>query len=179
MRAKDDFLLILDFLPHGKPGERRAEPVAQGLGENFLSLLEVVVREGVTLKPKQKVYIGADRREEVKYIKGRISYEELTSFARETLKEVVEELVQKNEKRFVEFFNTSGPITTRFHSLELLPGIGKKHMWEIIKQRKQKKFESFAELQQRIGMLPDPKRILVQRILKELQGKDRFKVFVA
>ena len=176
---KDDYLIVLDFLPYGKPGDRRAEPIAQGIGEQYFNLLEVVIKEGIHLKPKDRVYIGPEKREEVKYVKGRIKYQDLTTLAKENLKEVLKEIVEKEEKRFVDFFNRAGPITTRLHSLELLPGIGKKHMWEIIQQRKKKLFESFEELQKRIPMLPNPKRIIVERILEELQEKDRHRLFVA
>ena len=176
---KDDYLIVLDFLPYGKPGDRRAEPIAQGIGDQYFNLLEVVIKEGIHLKPKDRVYIGPEKREEVKYVKGRIKYQDLTTLAKENLKEVLKEIVEKEEKRFVDFFNRAGPITTRLHSLELLPGIGKKHMWEIIQQRKKKLFESFEELQKRIPMLPNPKRIIVERILEELQEKDRHRLFVA
>ena len=176
---KDDYLIVLDFLPYGKPGDRKAEPIAQGIGDKYFNLLEVVVKEGLQLKPKDRVYIGPEKREEVKYIKGRIRYEDLTTLAKENLKEVLNEIVERDEKRFVDFFNKAGPITTRLHSLELLPGIGKKHMWEIIQERKKKLFESFEELQKRIPMLPNPKRIIVERILEELQNKDRHRLFVA
>jgi len=176
---KDDYLIVLDFLPYGKPGDRKAEPIAQGIGDKYFNLLEVVIKEEIQLKPKERIYIGPEKREEVKYIKGRIRYEDLTTLAKENLKEVLNEIVEKDEKRFVDFFNRAGPITTRLHSLELLPGIGKKHMWEIIRQRKKKLFESFEELQKRIPMLPNPKRIIVERILEELQDKDRHRLFVA
>ena len=176
---KDDYLIVLDFLPYGKPGDRKAEPIAQGIGDKYFNLLEVVIKEEVQLKPKDRIYIGPEKREEVKYIKGRIRYEDLTTLAKENLKEVLNEIVERDEKRFVDFFNRAGPITTRLHSLELLPGIGKKHMWEIIQQRKKKLFESFEELQKRIPMLPNPKRIIVERILEELQDKDRHRLFVA
>jgi len=49
---KDDYLIVLDFLPYGKPGDRRAEPIAQGIGEQYFNLLEVVIKEGIHLKPK-------------------------------------------------------------------------------------------------------------------------------
>jgi len=176
---KDDYLIVLDFLPYGKPGDRKAEPIVQGIGDKYFNLLEVVIKEGIQLKPKDRIYIGPEKREEVKYIKGRIRYEDLTTLAKENLKEVLNEVVERDEKRFVEFFNKAGPITTRLHSLELLPGIGKKHMWEIIQERKKKLFDSFEELQKRIPMLPNPKRIVVERILEELQDKDRHRLFVA
>lgn len=178
MPMKDEYLIILDFFPHGKPGDKRAEPLVQGIGESFFNLLEVVIKEGKVVKPFDRVYIGEEKREEVKYIRGRIKYHELTSYARGILEKVIEDVIEKNEKRFVEFFNKAGPLTTRLHSLELLPGIGKKHMWEIIRERKERPFTSFADLQKRISMLPNPKRMIVKRIIEELQSKDRHKLFI-
>lgn len=179
MNRREEYLIVLDFLPRGKPGDRRIEPLAQGIGETYFSLLEVVIKEGVTIKPKDRIYVGADKREEVKYIRGRIRYDDLTTFAKNLLEEVVSEIVDKNEERFVEFFNKAGAITTRLHSLELLPGIGKKHMWQIIQERKKKNFKNFDELQKRISMLPNPKKMIVRRIIDELQNKDRHRLFVA
>jgi putative nucleotide binding protein len=131
------------------------------------------------VKPKDRLYIGNEKRDEVKYIRGRIKYNELTSFARSELEGIISEFVTKEEKRFVDFFNKAGPVTTRLHTLELLPGIGKKHLWDIITQRKKKPFESFKELQERISMLPNPKRMIVRRIIDELEEKDRYRLFVS
>lgn len=178
MRLKDDFLIVLDFLPRGKPADRKAEPIAQGIGEKYFNLLEVVIKENYDIKPKDRIYIGSEKRLEVKYIKGKIRYDDLTRFAKDILEEVILNIIEKDEKRFVDFFNKAGPITTRLHSLELLPGIGKKHMWEIIKARKTKNFSNFKELQKRIEMLPDPKKMIIKRIIEELQDKDRYKLFV-
>ena len=175
---KDENAIVLDFLARGKPGDRKAEPVAQVLGEKFFSLLEIVIKEGVFVKPRDKIYIGDQSREQVEYIRGRINFSDLTSYAKTELEGVLEEIVTKDEKRFIEFFNKAGPITTRLHSLELLPGIGKKHMWDLINARKKKPFESFADLQQRVEMLPDPKRILIRRMLDEFEEKDRYRLIV-
>ncbi len=179
MLAKDEYVIVLDFLPHGKPGDRRAEPLAQTIGERYFNLLEVVIKDGIFVKPKDKLYIGEGKRDQVKYIRGKITYKDLTSYAKDILEEVLEEIIGKEEKRFVDFFNRSGPLTTRVHSLELLPGIGKKHMWNIISERKKKPFESFKEIQDRIQMMPDPKKIIIKRILEELEGKDKHRLFVA
>ena len=179
MVAKDDYVIVLDFLPHGKPTDRRGEPIAQVIGEQFFNLLEIVVKEGVGLKTGDRIYVGPEKRDHVKYIRSRISYNDLTNFAKSELENVVEELMSKNEKRFVEFFNQAGPITTRLHSLELLPGIGKKHMWAIINERKKKPFENFSDLRKRVEMLPDPRKIIMRRILDELEGKDKYRLFVA
>lgn len=179
MVAKDDYVVVLDFLPRGKPMDRKVEPIAQVIGDKFFNLLEVVVKDGVALKTGERLYIGPDKRDIVKYIRSRISYKELTNFSRSELETVIRDIMSKDEKRFVSFFNTAGPITTRLHSLELLPGIGKKHMWSVINARKTKPFENFDDLRQRVDMLPDPRKIVIRRILDEFEGKDRYRLFVA
>jgi len=176
---KDDYVIVLDFLPHGKASDRRAEALVQGLGEKFFNLLEIITKDDIAVKPGDRVYIGDEKREQVKYIRGRIEYSELTNFAKNEIEIRITDLIDKDEKRFVNFFNIAGPVTTRLHSLELLPGIGKKHMWSIISERKKKKFDNFQDLQERVEMLPDPKRMIIKRIIDELQNKDRHKLFVA
>lgn len=178
MVAKDDNVIVLDFLSHGKSGDRKAEPIAQVIGDKFFNLLEIVIKEELQVRPKDKLYIGADKRDKVKYIRSRIEYNDLTNFSKAELSEVVTEIIDNDEKRFVNFFNRAGPITTRLHSLELLPGIGKKHMWEIIKNRKAKPFEDFEDLRTRVSMLPEPKNMIVKRVVDELEGKDRYRLFV-
>ncbi len=179
MVAKDDYVIVLDFLPHGRPGDRKAEPLAQAIGEKFFNLLEIIIKDGVAIKPKDKLYIGGDKREEVKYIRSRIDYRQLTNFSKTELESTIKDLITSNEEKFVDFFNRAGPLTTRLHSLELLPGIGKRHMWEIINERKKKPFENFTDLKQRVSMLPDPNKMIIKRILDELQSKDRHRLFVA
>jgi putative nucleotide binding protein len=176
---KDDYAIILDFLPHGKAQDRKSEPLVQAIGEKFFNLLEIILKDGLTVKPGEKLYIGDDKRDKVKYIRGRINFSDLTIVAKDELERTITVLISQDEKRFINFFNLAGPITTRLHSLELLPGIGKKHMWDIINERKKKQFESFQELQQRVEMLPDPKRMVIKRIMEELEGKDRYKLFIA
>ncbi len=176
---KDDYVIVLDFLLHGKPGDRRAEPVAQAIGEKFFNLLEIIIKQDLQAKTGDRIYIGEDKRDKVDYIRGRIKYSDLTSFAKSELPNVIAGLLNTDEKRFVNFFNIAGPVTTRLHSLELLPGIGKKHMWDIITERKVRPFENFSDLQTRVAMLPDPKKIIARRIVDELEEKDRYRLFVA
>jgi len=59
----------------------------------------------------------------------------------------------------------------------LLPGLGKKHMQEILKQRKEKEFESFEEMKSRIQNLPDPEKAVEKRILQELINMERYNLF--
>ena len=176
---RDEYVIVLDFLPHGHPADRKPEPIAQTVGEKYFNLLEVVIKEGISVKPGERLYIGEGKRDKVKYIKGRIRYEQLTALAKDELERVVEQIVEKDQQRFVNFFNLAGPITTRMHSLELLPGIGKKHLWDIINERKKKPFESFEDIKKRIEMMPDPKKTIIKRILMEIKGEDKRRIFVA
>lgn len=184
----EEHAIVLDYLPQGrhegdKPVYKR-EPVAYAMGEEFLTLIELVPRKGVTLESHERVYIGKDERDKIEYIKKRVEYDDLTSAAKSELPYAVDEGVTKNEAKFVEFFNESQAISTRLHRLELLPGIGKKLMWELIGERKDP-FKSFDDISKRIKSLPDPKKLIVKRILLEMEGgerklgKGKYKLFVA
>jgi putative nucleotide binding protein len=175
---KDEYIIVLDFLSRGRADSRKAEPTVQGIGVSFLNLLEIVLKPDITVKTGDLIYIGEMKRDKVRYIKGRIRYDELTAFAKDQLEEVIDKIITQNEKKFVDFFNTAGPVSTRLHSLELLPGIGKKHMWAIINERRKKKFEDFEDLKKRVGMLPEPKRMIKKRIIEELKESDRHRLFV-
>jgi putative nucleotide binding protein len=176
---RDENVIVLEFLPRGHSTGRQ-EPIAQVIGDKYFSLLEVVVRKDAELKPYDKVYIGESKRDKIDHIKRRITVNELTSYAKSELPFVVEKLVKENETRFVNFFNTAQPISTRFHQLELIPGIGKKHLWDIIGERKKNPFTSFEDIKKRIKLMPDPANSVIKRVMEELEDEDiRFRLFVA
>lgn len=175
---KDEWAFVLDFLSHGHYGMERSQPVAQVLGDEYFSLLEIIVRENSTLKTQDKVYIGDGKREKVKYIRGRINFDDLTAAAKEELSYIIESLIEKRPEKFLNFFNKSGQITTRLHQLELLPGIGKRHLWAIIDERKVKEFDSFNDLKKRVPLLPNPEKMISKRIIEELQDRDKYRIFV-
>ncbi|MEM2419971.1 MAG: DUF655 domain-containing protein [Candidatus Bathyarchaeia archaeon] len=179
----EEYAYVLDFLPHGRPGVRitgragyRAGALVQLVGEEFFTLLEALVKEGVTLKPHDRVYVGKETRDEITYIIGRIGYEELTAAAKAELPAVISRIVLNREKWFVNFFNTAQAITPRMHALELIPGIGKKYMWQVIREREKKPFESFEDLQRRT-QIPNPVKLLTKRILEELAGESKYRLF--
>lgn len=176
---KDDNVIVLDFLPAGHSTGRR-EPIAQTIGKMYFSLLEIVIKKGITVKNMDVIYIGADKRDQVDHIKRRITVNDLTSFAKSELEFVVEKIVNEDEKRFVNFFNTSGSISTRMHQIELLPGFGKKHMFDILDQRRKGEFKSFQDVQDRVKLLPDPKKSIIKRIMEELEDDNiKHRIFVA
>jgi putative nucleotide binding protein len=179
----EEFALVLDFLPHGRAGFRatgragyRAGALIQCIGEEFFTLLEALVKEGLLLKPNDRVYVGKASREEVTYIIGRISFDELTAAAKAELPSVVGRIVLNREKWFINFFNTARAITPRMHALELVPGIGKKYMWQVINERERKAFASYDDLQKRTE-LPNPVKLITKRVLEELEGDSKYRLF--
>lgn len=178
----EDYSFVLDFLPQGHPEEQKPaqfqEPIVQVVGEEYFTLLEAVSRENTTLSPQTRVYIGRKDREKIERIKRRIGYDELTSAAKSELPVVIKKIIEENEEKYLRFFNEASPITSRYHQFELIPGIGKKLMWSIIEERENKNFEDFEDLKDRVKSLPDPKEILAKRIEKELQGEDKYSLFV-
>lgn len=174
---KEEYAIILEYLPNGYPLEGKMMPIAQAIGEKALALLELVPRRGMELSIGERVYIGEGKRDKVYYILGRLHREKLTESAKHQLVEFINKVVKEREKEFVEFFNKSDAINKRIHQIELLPGLGKKHMQEILKQRKEKEFESFQEMKKRIQNLPDPEKAVEKRIFQELTNIERYNLF--
>jgi len=174
---KEEYAIILDYLQNGYPLEGKMMPIAQAMGKNNLTLLELVPRRGINLEIGEEVYIGEGKRDKVYYILGRLKREKLTEAAKNQLQELIAKIVGENEKRFVDFFNKADAINKRMHQIELLSGIGKKHMKEILEQRSEKEFESFDEMKKRIPNLPDPEKAVQKRIFQEMTNMERYNLF--
>ncbi len=181
-RVKEEAAIVLDFLPNGYPYDERPmymkTPIVQAVGKEHFVLLELVPKKGIHLQPFEEVYIGDGKRDKIHHIVGKMVLGKLTATAKSELEFVIKDIVKKNEKRFVEFFNKAQPLSTRMHQLELLPGLGKKHMWQIIEVREEKPFESFSDLKNRVKLMPDPEKTIIKRILQELESTEKHKIFV-
>ena len=180
--TREEYVIVLDFLPNGYPFENRrgqvSIPIVQALGKKHLILLELVPKKDIGLQPNEEVYIGEGKRDKIHHINGKLSPDKLTPTASAELEFVVTEIVKKNEKRFIEFFNTAQPLSTRMHSIELIPGMGKKRMWEILDERKTKPFESFSDFKKRVKLLPDPEKAIIRRIMDEITVEQKHYLFV-
>src|SRR3989338_9154761 len=181
-KTKEEHAIILDFLPNGYALDKRPmymkTPTAQAIGKEHFVLLELVPKKGVHFQLYEEVYIGEGKRDKIHHIVGKIPMSKLTSTAKSELEFVIKDIVQKNEKMFVDFFNKAMPLSTRMHQIELLPGVGKKHMWEIINVRDEKPFESFADIKKRVKLMPDPEKVVIRRIVQELEGSEKHRLFV-
>ena len=180
LKKYEEYAYVLDYLPYGRTSSDRprhvAIPTVQVIGESYFTLLEAELKPGAATSPHERIYIGKDRREKVSRIMGRINHEELTATAKAELQSVLEELIKNQESRFLDFFNQAQAVTPRMHALELLPGIGKKSMWQIVNEREKKVFVNFEDIRKRTGV-SDPTKIIAKRIVQELSEESKYRIF--
>ena len=157
---------------HGRTGI-----IVIAIGEERLTLLEILGTEDSTFDVGERIYIGKEGRTKVQSVLGKIDYIKISDSAKNEIPGVVELIVTRNEKKFIDYINNAQPLTPRVHSLELIPGIGKTYMDVIIKEREKTPFESFNDMEKRAG-LKEPKKHLSQRIIEEISGETRMNLFV-
>ena len=175
----EEFAYVLDFMPRGKSTviKGREGPMVEAIGEERLTLLELLAMEDQNFEAGEKVKIGKEGREKIVSVLGKLIYEELSPEAKASLPAVIEGLVKEKEKKYVAYFNDLQPLTPRLHGLELIPGSGKTFMKEIVEMRERQPFTSFDDVQIRVG-LHDPAKMITKRIIEELAGDSRISVFV-
>jgi putative nucleotide binding protein len=178
-RKYEEYAYVLDFTLRGKSNTVRGREgiIIQAIGEERLTLLELLGVQNMSFEVGERVYIGREGRDKVMSVLGRLDYPNITQSAKNELPNIVEIIVVANEKRFIDYMNISQPITPRIHALELIPGIGKTYMMTIIKERDKKRFESFEDIQNRVG-LRDPAKLISKRIIDEIAGEARMNLFV-
>jgi putative nucleotide binding protein len=175
----EEFAFVLDFIPRGKSSiiKEREGPLVQAIGEDRLTLLEILASNSAEFRPGERIPIGKENRIKIVSVLGKLDYSELTNEARNELEPVLEQMIPQNEPKYIGYFNELQPITPRLHALELIPGIGKTFMRQIVNQRERKKFETFEELEKRVG-LREPVKLVAKRIVEELSGGSRIMLFV-
>ncbi|MBD3343066.1 MAG: DUF655 domain-containing protein [Candidatus Lokiarchaeota archaeon] len=170
---KNRELIILDVLPHGHPEVDKPSwtktPIAQVLTFPDFVLYEVKLNKNIIPQVQEKgTYEKFLKENKLKDVLKKIDYDDLTNTSKALIQPILEKEVLEYEENFLNFFNNSTSITPRMHALKLIPGIGKKHMWEIIEAREREKFKSFEDIAERTS-ISNPAKQLAQRIIKELQ----------
>ena len=186
--VREDNAIILDYLSQGHVNSRTnhfdGRPIAQAIGVEHFILLELFPHSDVNIDLQENVYIGNEgaKRDKIKRVNRRINYNDLTKTAGIEIDYAIQDIVNANEEKYVDFFNNSQGVSLRKHSLELLPGIGKKHMLRIIEAREKKPFESFDDIVDRVSGIINPSVIITNRIKQELDitraDKNKYYLFV-
>jgi len=187
MVRKEEYAYVLDIIPPEEAlmketdiirrGFPRRDTYLQVVGEEYFTLLLVTLKHEATVEVGERVYIGDGVRDKINKIVRRLKYDELTPQARQELESMVDKIVKARERFFIDWLNKAGPLTLKLHSIELLKGIGKKTLNQILEERARKPFESFEDFKNRIGV--NVQRLIVERILREIQGNEQYYVFAA
>ena len=178
-RKYEEYAYVLDFNSRGKSSTVRGRDgiIVTAIGEDRLTLLEILGVPNSTFEVGERIYIGKDGRTKVLSVLGKMDYDHVSSSAQSELESVVENIVTTNESKFVEYLNNARPLTPRIHALELIPGIGKTYMKTMLEEREKKKFESYQDLQDRVGF-KEPIKHISERIMDEITGQSRMNLFV-
>jgi len=178
-RRYEEYAYVLDFVERGKSHTVRGREgiILTALGEDRLTLLEVLGVENSTFEVGERIYIGKEGRTKIQSVLGKLDYERISQTAQTEITGVVQKIITQNEKRFIDYLNNAQPLTPRIHALELIPGIGKTYLAVMLEEREKKKFESFEDLQTRVG-LKDPIKHIAKRIIEEITGEARMNLFV-
>lgn len=178
-RKYEEHAYVLDYNSRGKSSTVRGREgiIVTAIGEDRLTLLEILGIPNSTFEIGEKIYIGKEGRTKVLSVLGKMEYDKISSSAQSELEIVIETIVTTNESKFVLYLNNAQPLTPRIHALELIPGIGKTYMKTMLEEREKKKFESYQDLQERVGF-KEPIKHISERILDEITGESRMNLFV-
>ena len=178
-RKYEEYAYVLDFNSRGKSAtvKGREGIIVIAIGEDRLTILEVLAVPNSTFEIGERIYIGKEGRTKIQSVLGKMDYHSISASAQSELTSIVENIVTVNESKFVEYLNNAQPLTPRIHALELIPGIGKTYMKTMLDEREKQKFESYQDLQDRVGF-KDPIKHISERIMDEITGESRMSLFV-
>ena len=179
LRKYEEYAYVLDFKSRSKSTTVRGRTgiIVIAIGEERLTLLEILGIENSTFDIGERIYIGKEGRTKVQSVLGKMVPNKISESIKNEVPIIIESIVTKNEKKFVDYINNAQPLTPRTHTLELIPGVGKTYMNTIIKEREKNPFESFYDIEKRTG-LKEPIKHLSRRIIEEILGETRMNIFV-
>jgi len=179
LRKYEEYAYVMNYESRTKSTTVRGRTgiIVVALGEERLTLLEILGIENSTFDVGERIYIGKEGRTKVQSVLGKMDYVKISDSTKDEVPTVVESIVTKNEAKYVDYINNAQPLTPRIHALELIPGIGKTYLNVIIKEREKASFESFVDIEKRAG-LKEPIKHMSQRIVEEISGETRMNLFV-
>ena len=179
LRKFEEYAYVLDYSTRGRSKTVRGREgmIVTALGEERLTLLEILGLGESKFEIGEKIYIGKEGRIKVESVLGKLDFEQISDSAQTELNNVVSTIVKNNDLRSITYIHNAQPLTPRKHSLELIPGIGKTYLKVIIDEINKKKFDDYVDLESRAG-IKDPVNHLSKRIIEEISGETQFRLFV-
>ena len=171
--SKGTELYVLDRFDHGGMDRARHgwNPFVQIIIVPHFVLFEVEIKEDSDIKLMEKIVISGTESDGLANIKRKLKFADLSTTSKDVIDLVLEQYIKDYPDKFLNWINRAQSITIRRHYLELLPGVGKKLMKEILELRKIQPFESFDDLHERVPGFK-PIHSISTRIVEELQGNE-------
>ena len=88
----EEYAYVLDYTQRGKSTTVRGREglIVQGIGEEHLTLLELLGVQNMNFEVGERVYIGREGRDKVISVLGRLEYEDISQSAKNDLPTIVE-----------------------------------------------------------------------------------------
>ncbi|MHA1820441.1 MAG: DUF655 domain-containing protein [Promethearchaeota archaeon] len=162
-------IYVLDVLENGHPNRNygKTQPIIQAMEAPGFNLFEMSYYPDKGVKIQEKIVITNTPDSKVGKVLRRLRYHDLTQTSKELLQSTIELHLEDDQQKYIDFINNAGSITTKRHTLSLIPGVGQKLMWSILNERENKPFESFEDLNKRVN-IKSIKTLLAKRILNEI-----------
>ena len=99
---KEENAVVLDYLSRGyvksDMSKFGGKPIAQAIGTEQFTLLELAPKNGVDLEIQDSVYIGKGKRDKIYRVLGKLDFENLTATSRIELDYAIRDIVEANEE---------------------------------------------------------------------------------
>lgn len=170
-------LEILDPSNNRKRGKYAEASIIQVVGTAWFTLLEIVPKDVNLLSLGDKIKIDKNEDNNIESIIGRVSFDDLTRVAELQFNDSFDKMIDDREAWYVNWLNKAMPISLRYHSLNLIDGIGPKYLKKILAVRKENEFLSFDDFENRTG-ISNIKNLIKDRVMTELtDDTEKYNVF--
>ena len=96
-----------------------------------------------------------------------IRLKDISGSANQELIGAISEAIISNPDTHLGFFNRASPMNLKFHSFQLLPGIGNSKALQMVDERGLSGWESFEQVDESCGI--ESVRLLAERYVKEME----------
>ena len=119
LRKYEEYAYVLEYKSRIKSTTVRGRTgtIIVAIGEERLTLLEILGIEGSTFDVGERIYIGKEGRTKVESVLGKMDYTKISDPAKNEIPRVVTLIVTQNEKKFVDYINTHNRLHQEFTHL--------------------------------------------------------------
>jgi hypothetical protein len=100
----EEYAYVLDFMPKAmsKIVKNREGLIVQVVGEEYFTLLELVAFDYASFKIGERIYVGKEKRDKISAVLGKLSTDDLTERAKESLrnKNIPAQIINARKEHF-------------------------------------------------------------------------------